>query len=232
MNKKRYSCIIPCFNELPRVIGVLDIVTQIPEISEIVCVDDGSTDGSFEEIQKKFPNVTLIHHPVNQGKTQAIRTGLHDISEDSIILIDSDLLNLDKEEIRHAFHIFEQYNLDCLLLCGRPVNIVDSLTRILIRLPHCVTGNRIIKKPDLVAAITNPMLQRYQLEFAENVYLMKYNKRTAFINISAKNFWKIQKVGFFRGIDEDMHMWIQSLRYVGLISACQQIVFFARKEYR
>jgi len=232
MNKRRYSCIIPVYNERSRVTDVLASVSQVPEISEVVCVDDGSTDGSFEEIRHKFPNILLIRHSVNQGKTQAVRSGLKHVSNEYIILLDSDLLHLDKQEISHAIRIFERHHPDCLLLCGRSVNIVDYLTRILIRLPHCVTGNRIIKKSDLMKAIANPELQRYQLEFAQNIYLMKHNKCVAFINISAKNYWKIQKIGFVRGIVEDMHMWAQSLRYVGFVSAFQQIGFFARKEYQ
>jgi glycosyltransferase involved in cell wall biosynthesis len=226
-----YSCLVPVFNERQRVINVLISLSQVPEISEVICIDDGSTDGSAEEIQRTCPKVKLICHKINQGKVQAVRTGLERAINDAVILIDGDLLNLDATEISQAIGVFERNYLDCLLLCARPVNIFDYFTRIFIRLPHCVTGNRIIKKSDLVVAIGNPALQGYQLEFAQNIYLMKHNKHVAFINISAKNFWKIQKIGLIRGVVEDMHMWTQSLQHVGIVSVFQQIAFFARKKY-
>jgi glycosyltransferase involved in cell wall biosynthesis len=225
-----YSCLVPVFNERQRVINVLTSLFQVPEISEVICIDDGSTDGSAKAIRRKCPKVKLVCHKINQGKVQAIRTGLECALNDVVILIDGDLLNLDATEISRAIRVFECNQLDCLLLCARPVNIVDHLTRIFIRLPHCVTGNRIIRKADLCSLIADPGLQRYQLEFAQNIYLMKYKKRVAYTNISAKNFWKIQKVGCIPGVIEDGRMWTQTLRYVGLISAFQQAEFFARKK--
>ncbi len=232
MKKKMgYSCIVPAYNERPRVIGVLAALSQVPEISEIICVDDGSTDGSAEEIRRKCPTIRLVRHKTNQGKVQAIRTGLERASSSIVILIDSDLLNLDKQEISRAIQIFERNQLDCLLLCAKPVNIIDSLIRDFLRLPHCVTGNRIINRKDLLAAIASPEIQRYQLEVALNTYLLKNKKRVAFTNISAKNYWKIQKVGLVRGIVEDMRMWTQSLQHVGIVSVLQQIAFFAREKY-
>ena len=69
------SCIIPVYNEKPRIANVLKAVVGHPLIHEVVVVDDGSNDGT-EDLVKQFSGVKLIRHEVNKGKTQAVVTGI------------------------------------------------------------------------------------------------------------------------------------------------------------
>jgi polyprenyl-phospho-N-acetylgalactosaminyl synthase len=64
--------IIPVHNEVKVVGNVVE--NALPYFSNIVCVDDGSTDGSAEALTK-LP-VHLIKHPVNLGQGAALQTGL------------------------------------------------------------------------------------------------------------------------------------------------------------
>ena len=69
--------IVPVYNEAP-VIG--DVIANASHtFGNIVCVDDGSTDGSAEQIraaQQVAPGVRLVRHPVNLGQGAAIQTGI------------------------------------------------------------------------------------------------------------------------------------------------------------
>ena len=64
--------VIPVFNEA-RVIA--DVVQKVREnYPVVVCVDDGSTDGSQEAILRS--GARLVRHPVNLGQGAALQTGI------------------------------------------------------------------------------------------------------------------------------------------------------------
>lgn len=64
--------IVPVYNE-EQVIG--EVIKKLqPYFSHIVCVDDGSSDGSVAEIAKT--NALLVRHVRNRGQGAALRTGI------------------------------------------------------------------------------------------------------------------------------------------------------------
>lgn len=82
--------VIPLYNEAS-VIG--DVIMKLrPRFAHIVCVDDGSTDGSPEAAERAGAHV--IHHPVNLGQGAALQTGIeYALAHDSceyIVTFDAD----------------------------------------------------------------------------------------------------------------------------------------------
>ena len=74
------SVILPNFNhaeDLPRALRAM--LRQGPALSEIIVVDDASTDNSvgvIEKFQQEYPIIRLIRHPENRGAPAALNTGL------------------------------------------------------------------------------------------------------------------------------------------------------------
>lgn len=92
------SVLVPVYNERPTVGEVLDAVlaAELPQGVELeaVVVDDGSTDGSGEHLDKivaGLDRVRLIRHPENRGKGAAIRTALEHAVGDIAVIQDADL---------------------------------------------------------------------------------------------------------------------------------------------
>ncbi|WP_102224604.1 glycosyltransferase family 2 protein [Acidimangrovimonas sediminis] len=91
------SCIIPVHNEAPRVAAVLAAVAGHPDLSEVIVVDDGSTDGTPEVVEAAIAgaaNTRLIRLSPNRGKTGALSVGIAEAGAPLLMLIDGDLQGL------------------------------------------------------------------------------------------------------------------------------------------
>lgn len=64
--------VVPLFNEATVISGV--IATLLPHFPNVVCIDDGSTDGSLEEA--RAAGAHIVEHPINLGQGAALQTGI------------------------------------------------------------------------------------------------------------------------------------------------------------
>lgn len=92
----KLSVLIPVHNEestIEEVIRRVGAVDLDGIEREIVIVDDASTDGTPEKLEKykDRPDLALLRHDANRGKGAAIRTGLASATGDIVIIQDADL---------------------------------------------------------------------------------------------------------------------------------------------
>jgi glycosyltransferase involved in cell wall biosynthesis len=101
------AAILPAFNEAGRVGNVIRVLCQVELLDEIIVVDDGSVDDtSLEAIDAAAGDVrlSLLRHPHNRGKGQAIVSGWQATQAANLLFLDADLVNL---EIRHIAALAE-----------------------------------------------------------------------------------------------------------------------------
>lgn len=89
----KLSVLIPVYNEVSTVVTLVERVLAVPIDHEIILVNDASSDGSAEVMDKLTASlrVKIIHHPTNHGKGAAVRSGLEIASGDVIVIQDADL---------------------------------------------------------------------------------------------------------------------------------------------
>ncbi len=223
------SCIIPFYNESLRVISVINSLTHVANLSEIICVDDGSASSTAaDEIGKKFPKVILIRLAKNSGKSAAVHAGLSRVTASHVMLMDADLGHVVSGEIEHGIDaIVKNPSVDMIIFR----RMSDPWFSKMIRGEILTSGERILRVSDF-KEIFKAHPHKYQLEFAINFYMMKHKKNTYWVRYSAQNNPKVYKRGLIKGIIQELTMYNDMLKFAGTWIALKSLFLFCRKEYK
>lgn len=91
---KKISILIPVFNELNTLEIILKKVEEVNFCGlekEIILIDDYSTDGTRDILEKLKDKYKILYHEQNMGKGAALRTGFEHVTGDITVIQDADL---------------------------------------------------------------------------------------------------------------------------------------------
>ncbi|MFC1498665.1 glycosyltransferase [Verrucomicrobiota bacterium] len=94
------SVIIPCYNEEANVESCIARIPPMGKWTEIVVVDDGSSDRTADitrRLEKKDKRIKLISYLPNRGKGYAVKQGLNNASGDVMMICDADMTVMPEE---------------------------------------------------------------------------------------------------------------------------------------
>ncbi|MBX9670619.1 MAG: glycosyltransferase family 2 protein [Candidatus Obscuribacterales bacterium] len=184
VTRPNLSIIIPVYNEVDTIQALYDqLVASLSSIGctwELVFIDDGSDDGSYEIIRQlwiKDTNVRVIKFARNFGKTPAMSAG-HDYARgDVIIHIDADLQNDPKDIPRLLEKLDEGYD----VVSGWRKKRHDELFLRLI--PSWIANRLISKMTGVQLSDYGCCLKAYRREVIQDVRL--YGEMHRFVPIYA-----------------------------------------------
>ena len=89
----KLSVVVPVYNELATIEEIVRRIRAVPLHKEIVLVDDGSTDGTRDQLQAMAgqEDLRILFHERNRGKGAALRTGFAHATGQIVVIQDADL---------------------------------------------------------------------------------------------------------------------------------------------
>jgi len=113
--KVKVSVIMPAYEVEDEIVDVvystMEALAKVVNDYELIIVDDGSRDGTFEKLKMlaKDNHVKIIRYPVNLGKGAAVKTGVRYATGEYAILLDADR-DIDPGNIRFYIEALKEYD--------------------------------------------------------------------------------------------------------------------------
>lgn len=116
MMKVQLSVVIPVYNTEKYIDRCIEsVIKQYTDEMEIICIDDGSTDGSYSHIRKwsEVKNFRLFRNLENKGPAKTRNIGIKNASGDYIVFLDSDDM-MKEGSLCEILELMRADNLDAL----------------------------------------------------------------------------------------------------------------------
>lgn len=225
---KKVSCVVCAFNEAERIGDVLKVVSVHPDITEIVVVDDGSTDGT-SGIIRMFPRVRLITLPTNRGKSHAFAQGVKAVSGNVLLTLDADLKNLRAEDISALVRPVVNGDVGMTVsLRGNSLLFYRMLGL------DFVSGERVFPRNILLEHLAEiEQLSPFGIETFINRSVIRRDMKVAVVRLPKLiHARKTDKLGLWRGFIAEGGMLLDILRTVSLAEIVRQNYWLLRLRTR
>ncbi len=207
--------VVPAFNEAGRVGAVLDALDGAARVSEIVVVDDGSSDNTHAVAQAhpaaKSGKLRAVRLPANRGKGAAMRAGAETTNAPSLVFFDADLIGLTPTHVDTLVAPVVASRAAMALGVFRHGRGVTDLAQFLV--PN-ISGQRAIRR-DVFLAIPCLTKSGFGVELAITHHVQDEGlpiERVVLAGVTHP--MKEEKLGLLRGARDRFRMYRQMLPYM------------------
>lgn len=194
---EQVTVVIPAFNEGKRIGEVLKPLIRARKqniISEIIVVDDGSTDDTAKVVSNF--DVQLVKLERNMGKGAAMWAGLTTAKTEMVLFLDADLVGLRESHVQKLLTpIVDNKKVDMTIGIFRKSGFIANFGNML----QVLSGQRAVRKKWLLA-VTGMADARYGVDTLITRYARKHKIRTIKIYLHhLVHVYKEQKTNFWEG---------------------------------
>ena len=166
-NGKKVSAVIPIYNEELTLEGVLNNLLSCDMLDEVICVNDGSTDGSEEILATFGTKIKKVSYTINKGKGYAMVEGTEAAVGDLIIFLDADFTNL---ECKHVHSLLEPLEDDAVEAVA--ATLIEKGPKVIL---NEICGQRVYYRKDIVPLYHKMRTSRWGVELLLNKAFSKKN---------------------------------------------------------
>jgi glycosyltransferase involved in cell wall biosynthesis len=175
---KNVSIIICAYNEAETIAQVVISCCSCNPLSQVIVVDDGSTDGTseiLENLRKRF-YFQIERLPQNRGKSWAMVHGVEHADRDIILFFDADVRNITKKHFISLFTPLIDGTADMVL--GQPK---ETMIDYRLNPFKSLTGERSMFRKDLLPVLEDMREIRFGVETFINLYYEAQGKRISYV---------------------------------------------------
>lgn len=213
------SIVVPAYNEETSLAVVVEKLLQLPQVLEVVIVDDSSVDntGRIADTLALHDNrIRVAHHPVNRGKTEALKTGFA-LTRGAVIVVQDADLEYDPSEIPSLIQPIEDGLADVVygsrflirkaarvlyfyhFLANRGLTFLSNLFTN-INLTDVETGYKAFRGPILREMIITSAGFGFEIEVTAKVAKLRCRIYEIPISYHGRTYEQGKKIGFSDGV--------------------------------
>ncbi len=201
------SVLIPAYNEEKTITDVIMAAKECEVVDEIIVIDDGSTDSTYEKAEKT--GVKVIKLPRNIGKGGALKKGIDESRGEIIVFLDADLIGLKPKHIEALVKPVMEGDVGMTVGIFKKGRKTTDLSQYL---TPFLSGQRAIKR-NLLLKFDKIEFTKYGIEVALTKYAKRENIKVEFVDLyDITHLMKEEKRGLIRGFLERLKMYYQLLR--------------------
>lgn len=195
------AAIIPAYNEEKNIASVIRAFQQSPLISEIIVVNDGSTDSTGAVARAEGVRVIV---QANAGKAAAMAAGARATRADILFFADADLLGFTRTHIETVLSPMMNRG------AGMTVGLRDRgplMWPLLLHVLLVIGGERAISRTHFLTIAAHPAARRFGIESVMNAYCKKHRIPVILVPMhGVTQVVKERKYGFVKGFTARMRM--------------------------
>ncbi len=208
--RERVAAIIPAFNEEGNIGNVLRVLKAVPEVDQIIVVNDGSWDRTSEVSRALGADVVDLME--NMGKGAAMKAGVERADADVVLFLDADLIGLTTHHVRALLTpIFsEEYEATVgIFEGGRPTTDWAQA------LAPFLSGQRALRRALMSDVGSNLDEARFGVELQIHRQLKRLGKVPKEVVLQdVSQVMKEEKLGLVKGLAARMKMYWEIIREI------------------